>query len=69
VCRASCSRASRPAAALSRASTGDDPSSGSGARPGFEVMDGLLPEPLDDVLEREAQQRVRVAELIDGLDE
>jgi hypothetical protein len=35
----------------------------------FEVMDGLLPEPLDDVLEREAQQRVRVAELIDGLDE
>jgi hypothetical protein len=30
----------------------------------FEVMDGLLPEPLDDVLERE-----EVAELLDGLDE
>jgi len=27
------------------------------------------PEPLDDVLEREAEQRVRVAELLDGLDE
>jgi hypothetical protein len=35
----------------------------------FEVTDRLLPEPLDDVLEREAEQRVRVAELIDGLDE
>jgi len=33
------------------------------------VLDGLLPEPLDDVLEREAEQRVRVAELLDGLDE
>jgi len=28
-----------------------------------------VPEPLDDVLEREAEQRVRVAELLDGLDE
>ena len=35
----------------------------------FEVMDGLLPEQLDDVLEREAEQRVRVAELLDGIDE
>ena len=33
------------------------------------ALDGLLPEPLDDVLEREAEQRVRVAELLDGLDE
>jgi hypothetical protein len=31
------------------------------------ALDGLLPEPLDDVLEREAEQRVRVAELLDGL--
>jgi hypothetical protein len=33
------------------------------------ALEGLLPEPLDDVLEREAEQRVRVAELLDGLDE
>jgi hypothetical protein len=33
------------------------------------ALDGLLPEPLDDVLEREAEQRVRVAGLLDGLDE
>ncbi len=33
------------------------------------ALDGLLPDPLDDVLEREAEQRVRVAELLDGLDE
>ena len=33
------------------------------------ALDGLLPEPLDDVLEREAEQRVRVADLLDGLDE
>jgi hypothetical protein len=32
-------------------------------------LDGLVPEPLADVLEREAEQRVRVAELLDGLDE
>jgi hypothetical protein len=32
-------------------------------------LDGLLPEPLDDVLEREPEQRVRVAKLLDGLDE
>jgi hypothetical protein len=32
-------------------------------------LDGLLPEPLADVLERETEQRVRVAELLDGLDE
>jgi hypothetical protein len=32
-------------------------------------LEGLLPEPLSDVLEREAEQRVRVAELFDGLDE
>jgi hypothetical protein len=30
-------------------------------------MDCLLPEPLDDVLEREAEQCVRVAELLDEL--
>jgi hypothetical protein len=35
----------------------------------WNALDGLLPEPLDDVLEREAEQRVRVAELLDGLDE
>ena len=34
-----------------------------------DVLDGLLPEPLSDVLEREAEQRVRIAELLDGLDE
>jgi hypothetical protein len=34
-----------------------------------ESLDGLLPEPLADVPEREAEQRVRVAELLDGLDE
>jgi hypothetical protein len=28
-----------------------------------------LPEPLADVLDREAEQRVRVAELLDGFDE
>jgi hypothetical protein len=33
------------------------------------ALDGLLPEPFDDVLEREAEQRVRVAKLLDGLDE
>jgi hypothetical protein len=32
-------------------------------------MDCLLPEPLDDVVEREAEQRVRVADLLDGVDE
>jgi hypothetical protein len=31
-----------------------------------DALDALLPEPLDDVLEREAEQRVRVAELLDG---
>jgi hypothetical protein len=34
-----------------------------------DALDGLLPEPLSDVLEREAEQRVRIAELLDGLDE
>jgi hypothetical protein len=34
-----------------------------------DALDGLLPEPLSDVLEREAEQRVRVAELLDELDE
>jgi hypothetical protein len=32
-------------------------------------LDGLLPEPLSDVLEREVEQRVRVVELLDELDE
>jgi hypothetical protein len=32
-------------------------------------LDGLLPEPLSDVLEREADQRVWVAKLLDDLDE
>jgi len=32
------------------------------------ALDGLLPEPLAEVLEREAEQRVRVAELLDGID-
>jgi hypothetical protein len=32
-------------------------------------LDGLLPELLSDVLGREADQRVRVAELLDELDE
>jgi hypothetical protein len=35
----------------------------------WNALDGLLPEPLADVLEREAEQRVRVAELLDGLGE
>ncbi len=34
-----------------------------------DALDGLLPEPLDDVLERKAEQRVRIAELLDGLGE
>ena len=33
------------------------------------ALDGLLPELLSDVPGREAEQRVRVAELLDGLDE
>jgi hypothetical protein len=33
------------------------------------ALDGLLPELLSDVLGREAEQRVRVAELLDELDE
>jgi hypothetical protein len=33
------------------------------------ALDGLLPEPLAEVLEREAEQRVWVAELLDGIDE
>jgi hypothetical protein len=32
------------------------------------ALDGLLPEPLEDVREREEAQRERVAELLDGLD-
>jgi hypothetical protein len=32
-------------------------------------LDGPLPEPLAEVLEREAEQRVRVPELLDGIDE
>jgi hypothetical protein len=34
-----------------------------------DALDGLLPEPLSDVLGREADQRVRVAELLNELDE
>jgi hypothetical protein len=33
------------------------------------ALDGLLPELLSDVLGREAEQRVRVAELLHELDE
>jgi hypothetical protein len=33
------------------------------------ALDGLLPEPLSDVLGREAEQRVRVAELLNELGE
>jgi hypothetical protein len=32
-------------------------------------LDGLLSEPLRDVLEREAEQRARVAAVLDELDE
>jgi hypothetical protein len=32
------------------------------------ALDGLLPQPLEDVREREETQRERVAELLDGLD-
>jgi hypothetical protein len=32
------------------------------------ALDGLSPEPLAAVLEREAEQRMRVAELLDGPD-
>ena len=38
-------------------------------RPVRAALGGLLPEPLSDVLEREAEQQVRVAELLDELDE
>jgi hypothetical protein len=34
-----------------------------------DALDGLLPEPLSDVLGREAEQRVRGAELLNELDE
>jgi hypothetical protein len=33
------------------------------------AWDDLLPESLADVLDREAEQRVRIDELLDGLDE
>jgi hypothetical protein len=32
-------------------------------------LDGLVPEPLSDVLEREAEQLARVAAVLDELDE
>jgi hypothetical protein len=32
-------------------------------------LDGRLPEPLSDVLEREAEERTRVAAVLDVLDE
>jgi hypothetical protein len=35
----------------------------------WDALDGLLPEPLSDVLGREAEQRVRVAELLNELGE
>jgi hypothetical protein len=34
-----------------------------------DALDGLLTEPLSDVLEREAEQRARVAAVLDELDE
>jgi hypothetical protein len=35
----------------------------------WDALDGLLPEPLSDVLGRKAEQRVRVAELLNELGE
>ena len=34
-----------------------------------DAFDGLLPEPLSDVLERGGEQRARVAAVLDELDE
>jgi hypothetical protein len=56
-----------------KARTGDldgtEPPPGQGAiqRLVRDALDGLLPEPLSDVLEREAEQRTRVAAVLDVL--